>query len=105
MTAIYTFDVFSSLDGYGSHHGNWGGYWGRQGPGLLDRRLALYGEEQRMVFGASTYRQFAQMLAPGAGEPDVGDPWVSRMRGLPADGGVDHPGRTPQLAGHDRCAR
>ena len=84
MTAIYTFDVFSSLDGYGSHHGNWGGYWGRQGPGLLDRRLALYGEEQRMVFGASTYRQFAQMLAPGAGEPDVGDPWVSRMRGLPA---------------------
>ena len=84
MTAIYTFDVFSSLDGYGSHHGNWGGYWGRQGPGLLGRRLALYGEEQRMVFGASTYRQFAQMLAPGAGEPDVGDPWVSRMRGLPA---------------------
>ena len=84
MTAIYTFDVFSSLDGYGSHHGDWGGYWGRQGPGLLDRRLALYGEEQRMVFGASTYRQFAQMLAPGAGEPDVGDPWVSRMRGLPA---------------------
>jgi dihydrofolate reductase len=84
MTAIYTFDVFSSLDGYGSHHGDWGGYWGRQGPGLLDRRLALYGEKQRMVFGASTYRQFAQMLAPGTGEPDVGDPWVSRMRSLPA---------------------
>ena len=26
MTATYTFDVFSSLDGYGSHSGNWGGY-------------------------------------------------------------------------------
>ncbi len=84
MTATYTFDVFSSLDGYGSHHGNWGGYWGKQGPELLDRRLAIYGEKQRMVFGASTYRQFAQMLAPGSGQPDAGDPWVSRMRSLPA---------------------
>ena len=56
MTATYTFDVFSSLDGYGSHSGDWGGYWGKQGPELLDHRLALYGEEQRMVFGANTYR-------------------------------------------------
>ena len=51
MTAPYTFDVFSSLDGFGSHHGDWGGYWGKQGPELLDRRLALYRPEQRMVFG------------------------------------------------------
>ena len=43
MTAIYTFDVFSSLDGFGSYDGgNWGGYWGRHGPEFLDRRLALY---------------------------------------------------------------
>ena len=55
MTATYTFDVFSSLDGFGSVSGDWGGYWGKQGPELLDHRLALYGEEQRMVFGASTY--------------------------------------------------
>jgi hypothetical protein len=34
--------------------GNWGGYWGKQGPELLDHRLALYGKEQRMVFGANT---------------------------------------------------
>ncbi|MCW2720766.1 MAG: deaminase, partial [Pseudonocardia sp.] len=42
MTATYTFDVFSSLDGYGSYGGNgdWGGYWGKQGPELLDHRLA-----------------------------------------------------------------
>ena len=54
MTATYTFDVFSSLDGYGAASGNWTGYWGKQGPELLDHRLALYGAEQRMVFGANT---------------------------------------------------
>ena len=33
MTATYTFDVFSSLDGFGSvSGGDWGGYWGKQGP-------------------------------------------------------------------------
>jgi dihydrofolate reductase len=84
MTAIYTFDVFSSLDGFGAAGGNWGGYWGKQGPELLDHRLALYGEEQRMVFGANTYRAFAQMLAASTAESDVRDPWVTRMRSLPA---------------------
>jgi dihydrofolate reductase len=84
MTATYTFDVFSSLDGYGSHSGNWGGYWGKQGPELLEHRLALYGEEQRMVFGANTYRQFVRLLGPSTEESGVGDPWVTRMRSLPA---------------------
>jgi dihydrofolate reductase len=84
MTATYTFDIFSTLDGYGSHHGDWGGYWGKQGPELLDRRLAVYDAEQRMVFGANTYRQFAQMLGSGTEESGVGDPWVKRMRSLPA---------------------
>jgi len=85
MTATYTFDVFSSLDGFGSASGgDWGGYWGKQGPELLDRRLALYGSEQRMVFGANTYRLFAQMLAESTDESDVRDPWVTRMRHLPA---------------------
>jgi hypothetical protein len=54
MTATYTFDVFSSLDGFGAASGNWTGYWGKQGPELLGHRLAQYGQEQRMVFGAST---------------------------------------------------
>ncbi|HET7280518.1 MAG TPA: dihydrofolate reductase family protein [Dermatophilaceae bacterium] len=84
MPATYTFDVFSSLDGYGAAGGNWTGYWGKQGPGLLERRLALYGEEQRMVFGANTYRAFAQMPASDTGDSDVPDPWVTRMRNLPA---------------------
>jgi len=85
MTATYTFDVFSSLDGFGSFSGgDWGGYWGKQGPELLDHRLALYGAEQRMVFGANTYRLFVQLLGSGTEEPAVGDPWVTRMRSLPA---------------------
>jgi hypothetical protein len=32
-------------------------------PELLAHRLALYSDEQRMVFGANTYRAFARMLA------------------------------------------
>ena len=82
MTATYTFDVFSSLDGYGAAGGDWTGYWGKQGPELLDRRLALYDQEQRMVLGANTFRAFVEML--GSDEPGVGDAWVTRMRSLPA---------------------
>ncbi|MDT5340267.1 MAG: hypothetical protein QOD90_5772 [Mycobacterium sp.] len=101
MTATYTFDVFSSLDGYGGvSGGDWGGYWGKQGPELLDHRLASYETEQRMVFGANTYRAFAQMLASGA-EESVKDAWVTRMRSLPAtvvsttlDGPLDWPDAT-----------
>jgi dihydrofolate reductase len=84
MTATYTFDVFSSLDGYGSHRGNWGGYWGKQGPELLDRRLAVYDAEQRIVLGANTYRDFVQMLASSTDQSEVRDPWVARMTSLPA---------------------
>jgi dihydrofolate reductase len=84
MTATYTFDVFSSLDGYGAASGNWTGYWGKQGPELLDHRLALYGAEQRMVFGANTYRAFERMLASSTEESEVRDPWVTRMWNMPA---------------------
>ena len=103
MTATYTFDVFSSLDGFGSYNssGDWGGYWGKQGPELLDHRLALYGTEQRMVFGANTYRAFARMLASATAESEVHDPWVTRMRNLPAtvvsttlEGPLDWPNAT-----------
>ena len=85
MTATYTFDVFSSLDGFGSASGgDWGGYWGKQGPELLDHRLAVYSEEQRMVFGANTYRLFARFLATEPEDSEVRDPWVTRMVNLPA---------------------
>jgi dihydrofolate reductase len=84
MTVSYTFDVFSSLDGFGAAGGDWTGYWGKQGPELLDHRLALYEEPQRMVFGANTYRAFSQMLASSTEDSEVHDPWVTRMRHLPA---------------------
>jgi hypothetical protein len=32
MTATYTFDVFSSLDGFGAASGNWTGYWASKAP-------------------------------------------------------------------------
>ena len=84
MTASYTFDVFSSLDGFGSASGgDWGGYWGKQGPELLEHRLALYSDEQRMVFGANTHRLFVQLLASST-EESVRDPWVTRMVAQPA---------------------
>ncbi len=83
MTVVYTFDVFSSLDGFGAASTNWSGYWGKQGPELLDHRLAQYGPEQRMVFGANTYRAFVRLLASSSEQPEVLDPWVTRMRTLP----------------------
>ena len=103
MTVTYTFDIFSSLDGYGSYRepGDWGGYWGKQGPELLDRRLALYGGDHRMVFGATTFRQFVSMLGSSTEDSEVRDPWVTRMRNLPAtvisstlEGPLDWPGAT-----------
>jgi dihydrofolate reductase len=84
MTATYTFDVFSSLDGFGSAGGDWTGYWGKQGPELLEHRLALYAEPHRMVFGAGTYRLFTEMLAASTEDSEVRDPWVTRMVNLPA---------------------
>ena len=103
MATTYTFDVFASLDGYGSYggDGDWGGYWGKQGPELLDHRLASFDVDQRMVFGATTFRQFVEMLAASTEGDDVRDPWVTRMRNMPAtvvsstlDGPLDWPDAT-----------
>ena len=84
MTATYTFDVFATLDGYGSYgpEGDWGGYWGKQGPELVARRRALYDHEQRMVFGANTFREFVEMLGPSP-EPVGEDDSIVRMRAMP----------------------
>ncbi len=80
MTVSYTFDVFAGLDGFGSHTGDWGGYWGKQGPEFLARRFAQYGEAQRMVYGAETYRTNVAIL----GSAERMDGWITRMRDLPA---------------------
>src|SRR3954453_6612545 len=83
MGATYTFDVYSTLDGYGSYGaaGDWGGYWGKQGPELLDRRLVVLSEPQRMVLGANTFREWQQLLGPI--EESELDPVNSRMRSMP----------------------
>ena len=85
MSATYTWDVFMTLDGYGSYNeaGDWGGYWGKQGPELLEHRLRLYSSEHRMVFGATTMRVNIAMLGPNTDGAVTPDPWVARMQQMP----------------------
>ncbi len=82
MTASYTFDIFTSLDGNASYGnpGDWGGYWEKQGPEFLDRRLAAYEGEQRMVFGATTFGPFLQMLPAFADQRDPACTGLSAAR-------------------------
>ena len=85
MTASYTWDVFSTLDGYGSYgpDGDWGGYWGKQGPQLLAHRASLFDTPQRMVFGATTFRENAEILLRSA-DPHNQDEWNRRTLSMPA---------------------
>ena len=84
MAAIYTWDVFSTLDGFGSYEGgDWGGYWGKQGTEFLERRLKLYSEEQRLVLGGNTFRGFVQIIGPRTGELKELDPVNLQMRNMP----------------------
>jgi dihydrofolate reductase len=84
VTATYTWDVFSTLDGYGSFgpEANWGGYWSKQGPELLAYRAALFDTEQRMVFGATTFRQNAEILLR-SDDPNSQDEWNRRSLQMP----------------------
>ncbi|MHC2998437.1 dihydrofolate reductase family protein [Microbacterium sp. HJ5] len=85
MSAIYTWDVLSTLDGFGSFSadGDWGGYWGKQGPEFLARRQAQYEEEQRLVLGATTYREFVHYLGAVSEGPKTDDAINARMRSMP----------------------
>jgi dihydrofolate reductase len=86
MTATYTWDVFMTLDGYGSYDepGDWGGYWGKQGPEFLEHRLSIYSaDDHRMVFGATTMRVNIEMLGPNTERAGTPDPWVARMQQMP----------------------
>lgn len=85
MTALYTWDFFSTLDGYGSfgEGADWGGYWGKQGPELLERRAALFDTEQRMVFGATTFRETAEIMSSGI-DPNALDEWNVKTMRMPA---------------------
>ena len=96
MTAIYTWDVFSTLDGYGSYGpgGDWGGYWGQHGPELLEHRAALFDSEQRMVFGATTFRENAEYMVAGD------DPFHSARMERPDDANAGNSDLLDALRGH-----
>ena len=85
MPASYTWDVFSTLDGYGSYgpEGDWGGYWSKQGPELLAYRASLFDTSQRMVFGATTFRENAEILLRSE-DPNNQDEWNRRTLSMPA---------------------
>ena len=85
MTALYTWDVFSTLDGYGSFNedGGWGGYWDKQGPELLGHRADQFGTGQRMVYGATTFREVASIMI-GGDDPNTHDEWNVRLMRMPA---------------------
>ena len=69
MTATYTFDVFSSLNGCGAApRRHWGGYWGEEGRAARPPPR-LYDGEQRMVFEADAAEEFVQMLGPRPRSP------------------------------------
>jgi len=61
MSTTLTVDFFSSLDGYGSAEG-WPGYWGKEGPDVIADRVSTFEQEQVLVFGATTFRQFSKFV-------------------------------------------
>ncbi|MBE1515888.1 dihydrofolate reductase family protein [Nesterenkonia halotolerans] len=85
MSAVYTWDVFSTLDGYGSftEHAGWGGYWDKQGPELLEHRARQFSAEQHMVYGATTFREVAEIMS-AATDPNAWDEWNVRLLQMPA---------------------
>ncbi|MFB2582325.1 dihydrofolate reductase family protein [Herbiconiux sp. P15] len=88
MSVTYTWDVFSTLDGYGSYDpgpsgGEWGGYWSKQGPEYLQWRAELFAAPQRMVYGATTFREVAEIFGSGL-DPLTLDVWNQRLLRMPA---------------------
>jgi len=85
MSALYTWDVFSTLDGYGSFTASatWGGYWDKQGPELLEHRAQVFSTRQRMVYGSTTFREVAEIMA-AATDPNAFDEWNVRLMRMPA---------------------
>jgi hypothetical protein len=85
LSATYTWDVFSTLGGYGSCGPDgdanpdeasvpyWGGYWNNRGQKLLERRAALFARPQRMVFGATTFRENAEVMSAGIDANTLGE--------------------------------
>lgn len=59
--ASFTVDFFCSLDCNGSARG-WPGYWGKEGPELREDRVRTFAQDQVLVFGATTFREFRRFV-------------------------------------------
>lgn len=83
MSVTYTWDVYSTLDGFASYDsdGDWGGYWGKQSPEFLDHRYEVLSAPQRLILGAKTFRTFEELLGPTAVEEL--DAVNARMKSMP----------------------
>ncbi|HTW03964.1 MAG TPA: dihydrofolate reductase family protein [Streptosporangiaceae bacterium] len=62
MGTTFTVDFFCSLDGYGMARG-WPGYWGKEGPEVVEDRVRTFAQDQVLVFGATTFRLFRKFVA------------------------------------------
>ena len=74
--ASFTVDFFSSLDGNGSARG-WPGYWGKEGPELREDRVRTFAQDQVLVFGATTFREFREFVV------EYDEPYYDSLNRLP----------------------
>lgn len=74
--ATLTVDFFSSLDGNGSARG-WPGYWGKEGPELRDYLVRKYAQDQVLVYGATTFREFRKFVV------EYDEPYYDSLTALP----------------------
>lgn len=74
--ATLTVDFFCSLDGNGSARG-WPGYWGKEGPELRDYLVQKYAQDQVLVYGATTFREFRKFIA------EYDEPYYDSLTALP----------------------
>jgi dihydrofolate reductase len=74
--ATFTVDFFCSLDGNGSAKG-WPGYWGKEGPGVREDRVRTFAQDQVLVFGATTFREFRRFVV------EYDEPYYDRLNALP----------------------
>ncbi|WP_022891174.1 dihydrofolate reductase family protein [Agromyces subbeticus] len=72
MSTTLTVDFFMSLDGYGSAEG-WPGYWGKEGPDIRADRVHTFEQDQVLVLGATTFRQFRTFVTT------FDEPYYDRM--------------------------
>lgn len=76
MSTTLTVDFFCSLDGYGSAEG-WPGYWGKEGPELIADRIRTFAQDQVLVFGATTFREFRTFVV------EYDEPYYQSLNELP----------------------